>query len=278
MEDCTRRHFVRVSVCGVTSLTLGSLLPACGQPTGILTASSQRGAAPVATRAYGLTRTPLAETTASATRLPVSSPLVATATAIPVNQSVLFGKDCQTAIGEGVALSFREKVQRYSDLVFVGTVREILPARWNTPDGHRPENPNALHIITPVRVEIERIAKGSYAQHDLYFAVFGGRIGLDCVGQGGSGPRPSFDLGQRFLYFAEYSTSQNPGPVPEDARYRYFSAVDSYVVTPDDRITIRTENDIMGNVVDKPERTLPIDEVFREIAAILAQPSPTPRR
>lgn len=53
-----------------------------------------------------------------------------------------------------------DELVRASDLIVEGTVRELLPAQWTTPDGRRPENPwvsvpDQFTIITPVIIELD---------------------------------------------------------------------------------------------------------------------------
>jgi hypothetical protein len=183
--------------------------------------------------------------------------------------------------GEAKAYSFNEKVQQLAQLIVVGTVRDILPSRWITPDGHRPANPHIIHdllIITPIRVEVERVAKGTYALPDIYLAAPGGRIGDDCASYSGSGPRPSFRFGERYLYFVSPFDYTLPNPVPAESKYRFFTPRYSYTVKPDGTLTIGPEYDIMGHRVDDPPRTLTVDEALREIAALLATPAATPTR
>lgn len=163
----------------------------------------------------------------------------------------------------------------------VGTVRDILPARWATPDGQRPATPHTegrVLIYTPIRVQVERIAKGDYALPDLYFAEPGGRIGQDCASYSGSGRWPSFFFGGRYLYFAAASSLLTTPPVPGDDRYHFHNATASYGIAPNGTLTIGPERDIMGNTADDPPRTLTVDEVFREIATILGITPATPTR
>ena len=182
---------------------------------------------------------------------------------------------------EGVQTPFVEKVRKWAQLIVVGTVRDILPACWVTADGRRPANPHAdqgLLIITPVRVEVERVAKGRYALPDIYLAALGGRIGADCASISGSGPRPAFRFGERYVYFLDPFTGALPDPVASDRQYRYYRPNYSYTVQPNGTLTIGPEYGVMGPPVDDPPRTLTVDEALREIAALLNGPAATPTR
>lgn len=168
----------------------------------------------------------------------------------------------------------------------LGTVRDIGPARWTTVDGRHPGDPKSGKdfIFTPVRIAIERVAKGAYALPAMYFAVPGGQVGGDCQSYTGSGTWPEFWIGGRFFYFVDYRSSSGSReryadlqPVPGDSRYQYHYAISSYRVTPAGLVTISPESDIMGNRVDYPPRTLTVDQVLDETAALLAVPA-TPTR
>ncbi len=184
-------------------------------------------------------------------------------------------------IAEMKAFSFAEKAKMPWACIVVGTVREILPARWNTADGQRPANPHNTYqmlIFTPVRVEIDRVVVGSYTLPSIYLAAPGGKIGQDCASYTGSGAWPSFLYGGRFLYYLQEAQSLTVAPAPDDNRYRYFTASYSYTVKPDDTLTISPEYDIMGGHVDDPPRTITVDEAAREIVTLRATPAATPTR
>ncbi len=306
----TRRHLLTRLAPGAVALLLGTLLPACGatdppQATTLPASPTQRAAA-TAARATPATARPATQPPANT---PTSSPValrptsqVATPTLGPPPTPDVIGVDCgagqsyrpnpqssdpylHRVAGEGVASPFTEWVRERAALIVLGTVRERQPARWTTPDGRRPVNPHAqdgLQIISPILVAVEQVPKGAYPLPDIYLAAPGGTIGPDCAEYSGSGPRAQHSLNRRILYLL------NPEPdfaaltaVPGDDRYRYYRADYSYTVAPDDTVTIGPERDIMGNTYDNPPRTLPLADVLREIAALLAtpaRPTPTPTR
>ena len=72
-----------------------------------------------------------------------------------------------------------------ANIGFVGTVKQILSARWNTPDGKRPENPFASRgeftIYRPVVVSVEQVIRGEALQADVTLYAIGGVVGSDAV-------------------------------------------------------------------------------------------------
>ncbi len=298
MPAHTRRHLlIRV----IPSLALAALFPACGQPATVPTATPIRSrAVPPVGAATPATLSPVVGVSPSSVpRSPVAAtPTPPTPTpTLSTSRPIFLGRDyCGSATyrserqnsdpyaeyfaSQGAAIAFTEKV-RGAELVILGMVRDILPSRWATQDGRRPENPHIINrvlIVTPVRVAVERVAKGAYGLPDIYFAVPGGRIGQECAGYNGSGALPEFNFAGRYLYFVSQSSFPGTPPVPGDDRYRDYRADFSYTVLPDNTITLGPARDIMGNRADDPPRTLTVDEALREIAALTGLPAATPTR
>ncbi len=266
------------------ALALTLLFPACGQSNGAAPGPPERTSprATAATIASGVAQRTNASVTLRNTPLAVPT---ATAMALLPDpcQGLTYTRASKPSdpyvwrvASDGPADSSVDKVQRYSDLIIVGTVLDILPALWTTPDSQRPDNPHessSILIITPVRVSVEHVAKGTYDLPHVYFKLPGGRIGQDCASVTGSGPRPAFRTGERFLYFINPSPDTSLQPVSGDSRYHYYRAANSYTVTPNGMVTIGPEYDIMGGHVDDPPRTLTVNQVLDEIAALLAAPA-----
>lgn len=67
------------------------------------------------------------------------------------------------------------------DIVVEGIVKEVLPAKWTTPDGKpasaraQGHNPS-YQIRTPVRIDVQRAFKGAQPGRSLVFSFNGGRV------------------------------------------------------------------------------------------------------
>jgi hypothetical protein len=74
---------------------------------------------------------------------------------------------------------------REASIVAIGTVTQVLPARWDTPNGQRPANPfaqPATHsIYTPVQLTVTQYLKGQQAKLQVLFHALGGTVGQDSV-------------------------------------------------------------------------------------------------
>lgn len=84
----------------------------------------------------------------------------------------------------GARLPLPERITKEATVVAIGAVKQILPARWTTPDGKRPANPHAppyQTIYRPVVLEVQQYLKGPQPQPQLLLWVLGGTVGQDSV-------------------------------------------------------------------------------------------------
>ena len=285
VSDYSRRD---VLIGVVSSFVSALFLTACERSEGSVLSTAARSTARIGVTATASRTAQSSRVAATSRSTPAARPFATPIALLPDPcQGLTYTRPSKPSdpyvwnvVGEGVADSFADKVRRYADLIIVGTVLDIAPARWATPNNQRPDNPHesgSILIITPVLVSVEYVAKGAYDLSEIYFEVPGGRIGQECASSTGSGPRPAFRVADRFLYFVNSDPYLELYPVPEDTRYRYYRANYSYTIAPDNTIKIGPESDIMGNCVDDPPRTLAVNQVLAEIAALLAAPA-TPTR
>ncbi|SFM47137.1 hypothetical protein [Methanolobus profundi] len=99
-----------------------------------------------------------------------------------------------------------EYLSRKSDLIIAGTVKEILPGKWNTIDGKRPHNSsNDLEwydvIYTDVVITVDEYLKSSSATDEVVVRVFTGTVDGDVST---ADYEPSFQTEEKvFLYLIE---------------------------------------------------------------------------
>lgn len=77
-----------------------------------------------------------------------------------------------------------EIIAQMSSIVIVGSVKEVLSARWTTVDGQRPENPHIDDIntiYTPILIQVETVVKGLEIQPQLLLYAWGGTVDKDVV-------------------------------------------------------------------------------------------------
>lgn len=141
-----------------------------------------------------------------------------------------------------------------SQIIILGTITELLPARWSTPDGQRPSNPCGVvqppfpYIYTPVRVTVEQVLKGTITTTEIEVQLLGGTVGQDRRFNLSEAPA---ELGQRAVLFISMSGAS--------------SISGRYIVTN-------------GNATEAvpPSRTVPLQQLISEIMALLPSASPSP--
>lgn len=106
------------------------------------------------------------------------------------------------------------------DLVVQGTVTEVLPPVWTTPDGHPPASPEErdplVHIRTPMRLSVERVFKGAAVGNSLVFSVVGGRIG-DTEWRMMEGTQGSYQVGDRVILLLRQAKPGQPAALAADS-------------------------------------------------------------
>lgn len=181
---------------------------------------------------------------------------------------------------------FSEEIRR-AQLILVGALREILPSRWNTVDGTRPidihlkrqtyfESPP---IMTPLRLETERILAGSYAFATLYIAKARGEIGHDCfIFYSMFDSTQGLTPGQRSILFLYSAPSERfrQRPVPDDPRYRYYEISHIFPVVANDTVKFPALGETRE--FSYTYRTIRLDQAIDEITAVTTTPTPTPSR
>ncbi|AAM07816.1 TPA: hypothetical protein HA338_01990 [Methanosarcina acetivorans] len=103
-----------------------------------------------------------------------------------------------------------DELAKNSDLVLIGSVKEILPARWNTPDGGQPKNvmedldSNEV-IYRDVVISVDEYLKNPLSSNEVVVRVLGGTAGnltMDVEDE------PSFEPGEDVLLYLVDDTHQ----------------------------------------------------------------------
>jgi hypothetical protein len=182
---------------------------------------------------------------------------------------------------------FAEEVRR-TELILVGTLREIFPSRWNTSDGTRPRD---LHvrgsnvsdlppIFTPMQIETERIVTGSYAFASLYLAKFRGQIGQDCyVFFSAFDSAHGLSPGQQSLFFLFSMSTERilQRPLADDPRYRFYGVSRTFPVAANGTIRFPVLSETREEYYSA-DREIPLAQAIREIDAPRIASTPTPAR
>ncbi|MFZ2500230.1 hypothetical protein [Methanosarcina sp.] len=113
------------------------------------------------------------------------------------------------------------ELNNYSDTIIIGTVKEILPSKWNTADGKRPANtdeafsPSCL-IYTDVVISIDEYLKNPLPSKEVTVRVWGGTVRNDNLM---AEDEPSFETGEKvLLYLMKDSSPGTKDIAPEHFR------------------------------------------------------------
>jgi hypothetical protein len=140
-----------------------------------------------------------------------------------------------------------------SEIIIIGTVKEMLPARWSTADGQRPPNPCGVtqppfpYIYTPVRVTVEQVIKGSVSTSEIEVHELGGTVGQD---RRFDYDRSPLVTGQRAVMFLNVRSGS--------------SIATRYIINPDGSAT----------EADSPHRNVPLQQLLAEITTAVGGSPP----
>lgn len=68
-----------------------------------------------------------------------------------------------------------------SDTILIGRVSEVLPSKWDTPDGRRPRVLADEIIYTDAVIEVERYLKNPQSKSKIVVRTLGGTVGSDSM-------------------------------------------------------------------------------------------------
>ena len=109
----------------------------------------------------------------------------------------------------GAACGLRETdintVVADSTTIVRGTITQVPPARWSTPDGRRPANPHDPQstgniIYRPVVMRVDEYLKGEQPRRALVLLARGGTVGQDSFNYCGD-PLYTFQKGEQVILF-----------------------------------------------------------------------------
>jgi hypothetical protein len=100
-----------------------------------------------------------------------------------------------------IALNHTE-LSSHSDTIITGTVKEILPSKWNSVDGKRPDedvrfSPFNL-IYTDIIISVDKYVKNPLSSKEIIVRVEGGTVGNDTLV---TESEPAFQPGEKVLLY-----------------------------------------------------------------------------
>lgn len=149
-------------------------------------------------------------------------------------------------ISSSIEKCTHEDLNNYSDVIVIGTVSEILPGKWNTIDGNRPDKANSEFnqgdlIYTDIIINVDKYLKNPLPSKEIVVRVIGGTVGNDTVT---SDVEPNFKPDEKvLLYLAkDISPITNIGQehflVTGSLQGKYTLTDDRKAIRPDENTTL----------------------------------------
>lgn len=95
-----------------------------------------------------------------------------------------------------------EELSNCSEIIVIGTVKEILPSKWTSSDGKRPNGIDSFSlensIYTDITISVDKYLKNPSSSKEVTVRVDGGTVGNDTLE---ADYEPTFEPGERILLF-----------------------------------------------------------------------------
>lgn len=95
-----------------------------------------------------------------------------------------------------------EELSNRSEMIVIGTVKEILPSKWTSADGKRPNGIDSFSlensIYTDVTISVDKYLKNPSSSKEVTVRIDGGTVGNDTLE---TDYEPTFKPGEKVLLF-----------------------------------------------------------------------------
>ncbi len=169
----------------------------------------------------------------------------------PSSNSIEPRSSGEEPIGINININFEpynhEQLRDYSDTIVIGTVKEILPPRWNTLDGKHPNKSpaelNSTNIIyTDIIISVDKYLKNPLSSGEVTVRITGGTIGNVSMSTDAD---PSFNTSEKVLLYL----NRDDNPATKDISPEHFVVLDFHrgkytltdegkAITTDETITL----------------------------------------
>lgn len=153
-----------------------------------------------------------------------------------------------------------EDLNKYSDTIVIGTVKEMLPPKWNTANGKQPnksitELGSENVIYTDIIIDVDEYLKNPLSSKELIVRIIGGSIGNVNMT---TDAEPKFSNGEKVLLYLKKDAS----PYTKNIRPEHFIVTNFYqakftltesgrAVRPDENITLEELLNTINKTDDK---------------------------
>ena len=132
------------------------------------------------------------------------------------NDAIKLANNIDEPLTIGMCIDFipytHEELSKYSDMIVIGTVKEILPAKWNTVDGKQPnKSPSELSpiddlIYTDIIINVDKYLKNPLSSNKVIVRVIYGTVGSITMT---SDAEPRFEMGEKVLLYLSKDTKSS---------------------------------------------------------------------
>lgn len=165
----------------------------------------------------------------------------------PSNDSIKLENNSNEITGFGADVNFihytHEELSKYSDTIVIGTVKEILPSKWNTANGKQPNKPlseiDHLNdtIYTDIVISVDEYLKNPLSSNEVIVRSIVGTVGNISMT---SDAEPSFKTGEKVLLYL----SKDDNPSTRDIGPEHFIVTDYY----EGKFTLTDDGKAIGHV------------------------------
>jgi hypothetical protein len=170
--------------------------------------------------------------------------------------------DNNEPIGIDICIDFvpynHEELRDYSDTIVIGTVKEILPPKWNTIDGKQPNKPTTKLdypydiIYTDIVISVDEYFKNSSSSKEVIVRITGGTVRDVSMSTDAD---PSFKIGEKVLLYL----SKDESPSTKDIGSKHFIVTDfyrgKYTLTDDGKAVMPDENTTLDELLSTINQT-----------------------
>jgi hypothetical protein len=186
--------------------------------------------------------------------------LNASAMSDPSENSIKLENSIDEPIGIDMCVDFihytHEELSNHSDTIVIGTVKEILPSKWNTIDGKRPDK--ALNVLdyviyTDIVISVDEYLKNPLSSREIIVRSIGGKVG-DVIMT--SDAEPSFNTGEKVLLYLRKDTDPATKSIsPEHLIVTSFYQ-SKFTLTDDGRAIGHDENTTLAELLRTINKTV----------------------
>jgi len=143
-----------------------------------------------------------------------------------------------------------------SEMILIGTVKEILPSKWTSADGRRPNGIDSFSlensIYTDITINVEKYLKNPSSSQEITVRIDGGTVGNDTLE---ADYEPTFKPGEKVLLFLTEDVVVGTNNIEPKHLTVTGCMVGKYTLTEDGKATRLGENTTLEELLNTIENS-----------------------